>query len=152
MRSTGEQKGDHLPLNQEVARELASRISAGEVAPGSKLPPELELASEFGVSRTTIRHALISLENQGLVKRLHGRGTFVQDETKAPFTAQGRKGGIYMIVPHLTSSFTGTIITGAQEVLFKKGHNLSVLPTNDSMAKEMDYLQMIMEGGAAGVL
>lgn len=152
MRSKGELKQDYLPLNQEVELELARRIKGGEVPPGSKLPPELELAGEFGVSRTTIRHALISLENQGLVKRIHGRGTFAQDETRAPFTAQGRKGAIYAIIPHLTSSFTGTIITGAQEELFNKGHNLSVLPTNDSMAKEMDYLQMIIKSGAAGVL
>lgn len=152
MRSKEEHKRDHLPLNEEVELELARRISAGEVSPGSKLRPELELAGEFGVSRTTIRHALISLENQGLVKRIHGKGTFVQDETKAPFTAKGRKGAVYAIIPHLTSSFTGAIITGAQEELFNKGHNLSVLPTNNCMSKEMDYLQMIMESGAAGVL
>ena len=43
----------------------------------TKLPPENELAKQFGVSRITIRRALGELEREGLVLREQGRGTFV---------------------------------------------------------------------------
>jgi GntR family transcriptional regulator of arabinose operon len=152
VRNKEEPRTDNIPLHQEVEMELARRIRSGEIAPGSKLQPELALANEFQVSRTTIRHALIRLESRGLVERIHGRGTFVTDVSGRKASTQRSEGGIYAIVPHLTSSFTGTIITGAQEILYAKGHQLSILPTNDSPEKEMDYLQLMLERRVGGVL
>ncbi len=61
-------------------RDVASRIR--EVAPGSQLPPEPELAAELGVSRATLREALRSLEEEGLVRRTRGAGTFVADRPR----------------------------------------------------------------------
>ncbi|HHT90977.1 MAG: GntR family transcriptional regulator [Bacillota bacterium] len=152
MRGKEEPGRDSVPLHQEIENELAERIRSGELVAGRKLPPELKLADEFQVSRTTIRHALISLESKGLVERIHGRGTFVADKTGKKRERSGEERSIYAIVPHLTSSFTGTIIMGAQEELYAKGYHLSVLPTNDDPQKEMDYLRIILESRAGGVL
>jgi DNA-binding transcriptional regulator YhcF (GntR family) len=65
------------PRAVRVFTSLHGRIAAGEWAPGTKLPPHLELASEFGVAPMTIRQVLALLEEQGLVSRQVGRGTFV---------------------------------------------------------------------------
>lgn len=48
---------------------------------GDQLPPERELAAQFGVSRMTLRQAISSLANTGYVSRLQGAGTFVTDRT-----------------------------------------------------------------------
>ncbi len=64
-------------LSISVRDLIADRISSGEIRPGSRLPPEPELAGELGVSRATLREALRSLEEDGSVHRLRGRGTFV---------------------------------------------------------------------------
>lgn len=48
---------------------------------GDQLPPERELAAQFGVSRMTLRQAISSLANTGYVSRLQGSGTFVTDRT-----------------------------------------------------------------------
>jgi DNA-binding GntR family transcriptional regulator len=45
--------------------------------PGDQLPSEPELAAAYAVSRATVREALQSLENEGVVRRVHGSGTFV---------------------------------------------------------------------------
>jgi DNA-binding GntR family transcriptional regulator len=63
-------------LSFRIRDELVARISSGRIAPGSKLPPEPELAEEMGVSRATLREALRSLEEDGFVTRTRGAGTY----------------------------------------------------------------------------
>lgn len=61
-----------------LAAALRARIVAGEWPPGSALPAEQTLSAEHGVALGTMRRALDLLAEQGLVERLHGRGTFVR--------------------------------------------------------------------------
>lgn len=61
-----------------LAGALRERVIAGEWPPGSALPSEQTLASEHGVALGTMRRALELLVQQGLVERIHGRGTFVR--------------------------------------------------------------------------
>jgi DNA-binding GntR family transcriptional regulator len=63
-------------LSFTVRDELAKRIASGRIRPGTKLPPEPELAEEMGVSRATLREALRSLEEDGFLTRTRGAGTF----------------------------------------------------------------------------
>jgi GntR family transcriptional regulator len=61
-----------------LASALRQRILAGEWPPGHALPAETTLASEHGVALGTLRRALDVLDDQGLIERRHGRGTFVR--------------------------------------------------------------------------
>lgn len=56
---------------------LLAWIARRKVRPGGQLPPEPQLAGELGVSRPTLREALRSLEDEGVVTRSRGAGTFV---------------------------------------------------------------------------
>ena len=65
-------------LVQQTARRLYNQIVAEKtVAPGEKLPNELELSRRLGVSRATLRQAIQSLVTQGVLEVRRGRGTFV---------------------------------------------------------------------------
>lgn len=66
-------------LGRALAETLRGRIVAGEFAPGSRLPSETQLASDYDISRVTVRTAIKLLESQGLVDVRHGSGTFVND-------------------------------------------------------------------------
>ena len=66
------------PLWHQVEQSIREAITSGAWAPGSQLPGEEALCVQLGVSRITIRHALANLVNQGLLRREHGRGTFVR--------------------------------------------------------------------------
>jgi GntR family transcriptional regulator len=77
-RSTDSSKGRSGMLRAETVRlELADRIESNQLAVGTRLPSEPKLAEELGVSRATLRDALRSLEQEGLVRRVHGSGTYV---------------------------------------------------------------------------
>jgi GntR family transcriptional regulator len=62
-----------------VANDIAARIKTGELAPGTRLRSELDLAERYGVAYQTIRHAMKVLRERGLIVSIQGRGTFVQD-------------------------------------------------------------------------
>ncbi|ENQ3077297.1 GntR family transcriptional regulator [Bacillus sp. WLY-B-L8] len=65
------------PLFVTVYDQLYTLIMDGTFPPDSKLPTEPELAKIFGVSRMTLRHALALLQEDGLVKNIHGKGNFI---------------------------------------------------------------------------
>jgi GntR family transcriptional regulator len=67
----------HLPLYAQVENVIIDRISDGSLPVGSRLPSEDSLVEEHAVSRTTIRAAIQSLIQRGLVEIRRGKGTFV---------------------------------------------------------------------------
>src|ERR1700753_736764 len=75
---------DTQKLYQKIALAIAADLARGRYTPGDKLPSERELADEFGVSRPTIRDAMIALEFQGLVEARQGSGVYVTSSAPAP--------------------------------------------------------------------
>jgi GntR family transcriptional regulator len=70
----------HLRLvYEQVAEHIAARIEAGELRPGQKMPPERDLATEYGVAYNTVRKAMKLLRERGLIVTMHGRGTYVAE-------------------------------------------------------------------------
>lgn len=65
-----------VPAWQQLAGILRQRIESGDLPPG-RMPGEVALHQEYGVSVNTVRHALRQLRDDGLVKRVTGLGTFV---------------------------------------------------------------------------
>lgn len=71
--------------NRQTSLEaLKAYISAGNYAPGDRLPAERELINALGMTRTTLRRALDMLEQEGLIWRHVGKGTFLATEKEAP--------------------------------------------------------------------
>lgn len=68
------------PLHEQIGRSLRGAIAGGKFPPHAALPTERELAGRFGVSRITVRKALGRLEQEGLLLRRQGAGTFVAPE------------------------------------------------------------------------
>jgi GntR family transcriptional regulator len=72
------------PLYQRIADQLRAAIGRRRVAVGVQLPTEDELAQQFGVSSITVRAALRTLQDKGLIERRQGRGTFVRRPDDPP--------------------------------------------------------------------
>lgn len=67
-------------LYLQVANQLSEQIQSGNLQTNSRLPSERDLASRFGVSRPTIREAMIALEVSGLVEVRSGSGVYVKPQ------------------------------------------------------------------------
>ncbi len=68
-----------VPLHAEVAAMLRHRIMSRELPAGARLPALSELTEKLGVARMTVKQAMDSLEDEGLIERHAGRGTFVRE-------------------------------------------------------------------------
>lgn len=66
-------------LGAALVAQLADDIVGGTYPPGSGLPTEAELGEAFGVSRTVVRESVMLLQDKGLVRIVHGKGTQVTD-------------------------------------------------------------------------
>lgn len=69
---------------RQVYLVLRDRISNGDWVPGTMIPGETTLAAEHGVSRVTVRRAMATLQDEGLVERRRGAGTYVADKGERP--------------------------------------------------------------------
>ena len=74
---------EHKRLYRQVADRLRALIDDGFFAPGARLPAERDLAEKFGISRPTIREALIALEVEGRIRIRLGSGIYVAESRPA---------------------------------------------------------------------
>lgn len=87
------QPQNRRPRSSEVASSIERDIMDGRLAPGAKLPTEIQLADTFGVGRSAVREAIAELRSAQLLYTRHGHGTFVvEDPQRRPLFRLSRQG------------------------------------------------------------
>ena len=76
----------HKTLSGAAASKLAASLLDGSISPGTQLPPERELMNQLGISRTTLREALKSLEENNLIESRPNVGWFVRKIDESNYT------------------------------------------------------------------
>lgn len=76
--------GGHAPIYIRLANTLRERITGGEIGSGDALPSERDLCDILGASRVTVRRAIATLIDEGLIVRRQGSGTYVAPRIEAP--------------------------------------------------------------------
>ncbi len=66
-----------VPMYDQLRQLIHNIIEEGSLKPGDPLPGEHRLCEQYGISRTVVRQALAQLQNEGVVERVKGKGTFV---------------------------------------------------------------------------
>jgi len=69
-------------ISEEIVEQIKKLIARGELQPGARIPSERDLASMLGVSRPSVREAIMVLEAMGFLESRHGGGTFVRALTE----------------------------------------------------------------------
>ena len=111
-------KNSAIPLYYQIKEKILSDIHEGKYQIGQQLPPEMELAEEFNVSRPTVRQAINELVFENILWRERGRGTFINKpmiksnlEILTPFVeeieSQGLTPGVKVIEKELADATEG---------------------------------------------
>ena len=98
------------PKHRDVSRQLRADIAAGRYATGARLPGEAQLVKQFRVSRPTVGRALLDLQNEGLIERRAGSGTYVRGGAPAAAAASTRQLGL--LIPGLDTTEIFQLICG----------------------------------------
>lgn len=129
------------PKHHQLKEYLKSQIIRGEISPGQKMDSENSLASQFKLSRHTVRQALSELENEGFIYREKGRGSFCSSAGKTSVP------NIAVLTTYISDYIFPTIIRGIEEVLSNTGYNLILANTNNDKEKEAQCLENFLSQG-----
>ncbi|MFG2647762.1 FadR/GntR family transcriptional regulator [Streptomyces sp. NPDC048436] len=134
-----------IRLADRVAAILSEEIESGRLAEGDKLPTEVELVKQLGVSRTVIREAVSRLRNAGLVEPRQGRGVFVMPRRTRPLDLEAEASG--------TSGTKAKVMQIVEVRRAMEGEAASLAATRatpDDVARMRESLAAIDEAVAAG--
>ncbi len=119
-------KTSHLPFYRQIEDWLRAEIAAGRITENAQIPDERVLAKRLKLSRMTVRRAIMTLTDDGLLYRVRGRGTFVaQKRPTAKTPAQSSIAQVGVVSPlgatELRQSFFYyRILEGFQSVTFEQ--------------------------------
>ena len=101
---------DNRRLYQQIADQIRTLIDKGNYAVGARLPPERELAQQLGVSRPSVREALIALEIEGSVEVRMGAGVYVCSVAQRKPQAQATMGESPIELMQARAAIEGTVV------------------------------------------
>ena len=137
----------------DLALWLREQIEKGQYRDGDRIPTEAELSERFLVSRDTVRKAVAVLEQENLLYKVRGSGTYVDtsDLKLLPDSFySSRRVGILM--NNLDHYIFPSIIKGINTVLNKHGYTSVMQFTNNCISQEREALMDFLEGDFAGLI
>lgn len=140
-------KNSPLPLHEQLFNELRHAIISGKLKPNSRLPGELELVNQYGISRATVQRAWQTAQDEGLIYRVAGKGTFVSERSTPPSARI-----VGFLNPEFRGNFAGHLLNSAERVL--RDHNYRVLfaHTDRRIDEENRLLREMVDEGVCGFL
>lgn len=142
--------GDRLPAHRRVATALIDAIEAGRYPPGSRLPAEIDLAAEFGVSRGTLRQALASLRADGFIEAVPGRGSFVTHAS--PSRPERRRRVVGVVVPSVAQPYVPDLLSWIEDELHQHGYAMLVGSSGTTREQQAGRVHRILDEGASGLI
>jgi GntR family transcriptional regulator of arabinose operon len=137
-----------IPLHVQLYNQIKHLILSGQWEPGIKLPSELELQKQLGISRSTIRQALKSIESEGLIVRVTGRGSFVRSH----FLEKTKSRIIGYVTLEFANDFQYQLFRGAESMARTHGYRLLFCNANKLLSEENRLLDELMADRVSGIL
>ncbi len=134
--------------HNQIEEDLKELIFSDSIHPGDKLPSENVLAEKYKVSRQTVRKALSSLENDGLIFAVHGSGTFCSER----IIHQKKSKNIAVVMTYLSDYIFPKVIIGIDRVLSDAGYSIILKSTNNSRSREIKCLEDLLQKDIDGMI
>ena len=148
-----------LLKHRTISRQLTTEIIAGKYNKTGRLPSEAQLVKHFGVSRPTVGRAMKDLQEQGLIERRPGSGTYIRMERDRSHSARPVVPQIGLMMPNLFHTEIFEPLCGELASLARVndyglwwGDNMSSIAETQMTAAEAEVLcEQFVERGVAGV-
>jgi len=137
------------PKHQILKEYLVQLIRSGELKPGSPLPTELEFTKVLGVARNTVRRAMRTLEHEGLIRRIQGRGTFVHKE--AMQRLQTGLALFALLAPEIRTGFYPSLLHGFEEMARETQHQAIICHTQNNADIQGNSILQLIDKQVTGV-
>lgn len=137
------------PKHQRLRDYLVTEILAGRLKPGIAIPSENVLVEQLGVARSTIRQAMSSLEEDGLIRRVQGKGTFVESDIRRKL----RRGQdlLALVVPETREGFYPSLLRGFEAAAADIHHQTIVCNTDNDVVRQGDIILQLLDKEVGGV-
>ncbi len=135
------------PLYLQLADAFRRQIRGGDLKPNDRLLPELEIASQYNVSRGTVRQALDQLVRDGLLERTQGKGTYVR-----AVNHDRKSATIGFVVPYLRDTLVNEILRGAERVFHEHNYSMILGHSDSNLETEITQVQRLLAGNAEGMV
>ncbi|MCA9903352.1 MAG: GntR family transcriptional regulator [Anaerolineae bacterium] len=135
-----------VALHMQLVQQLRAKIESGEWGPGARIPSEIELAKENGISRGTVRQAMVRLHTDGLLERAPGKGTYVANRTLVSNMLIG------VILPYERDMLNLEILVGSEKAARQEGYHVIYSQTHDDLQIQTHDIQLMREKGVAGLV
>jgi GntR family transcriptional regulator, arabinose operon transcriptional repressor len=145
-----EERDLRIPIHRRIAETLAEAIERGDYPPGSRLPSEATLVRDLGVSRGTLRHALLGLRSRGLIEAVPARGTFVR--SGSPARADARRRVVGIVVPSVATPYVPDLLVGVEDELHSRGYSMLVGSTGATREQQAGRVRRIVDEGVGGLI
>jgi GntR family transcriptional regulator, arabinose operon transcriptional repressor len=146
------EKGIWDALYRKLADVLRQHINEGGMPEGGRLPTEFELSTIYGVSRGTVRQALGLLEEEGLIKRVPGLGTFIRSNQKTEARQAIQPRSIGLITPTAQDQLGLNILLGAESAIKFRGYHVVFDHSKESLETEKEDIDRLRAAGVAGII
>lgn len=140
------------PLHTQLQQQIRELILSGEYPVGSRLPSENQLQQHLSVSRNTVRQALNSIESEGLIERIPGKGTFVAGFQKPLTTSPDDRRTIHFSTHDFENTCQRLLLTGAESVARSRGYRTVFYNSKHSPVEEERLLDQIKHDQSGGIL
>lgn len=126
----------------DIVTDIKNQIESGILKPGDKIESENELSVKYALSRQTVRHSIAVLEEEGLVRKVKGSGTYVTDNA---ITDRTNRKTIAVITTYVDAYIFPKMIQHMERVLSDAGYTVQICFTNNRISRERSILEGIIE-------
>jgi len=143
-----------IGIAAQIRARIALLIADAELAPGDRLPPVRELATQLGVSVNTVRSAYGRLEADGLVRTRHGVGTLVLERSAGSSPAGALSLGVNTVAVLIAGldPFYLPLLRGIDDVAGEQGTLVLIADTRDSPALAERMIHRLSARGVDGII
>lgn len=131
---------------EEILKSIKEQLDKGELKAGDRIESEHQLCQKFSVSRQTVRHAISVLEQDGIIERRRGSGTYIKSSVNIEENQQ-KTMFVAVMTTYVDEYIFSAIIKGIEHELSKAGYGMQVSFTNNTVEKERFILKNILEKG-----